>query len=87
MIQPLPPLVCLAAIVSTDVVGYFRLMGRDESGRLARLAAISLQPDLEERQQLHRPVLPLPACPATRRSPTPHERALLAGYDQRGATE
>jgi len=27
----------LAAIVATDVVGYSRLMGRDESGTLARL--------------------------------------------------
>jgi adenylate cyclase len=27
----------LAAIVAADVVGYSRLMGRDESGRLARL--------------------------------------------------
>ena len=31
----------LAAIVAADVVGYSRLMGRDESGTLARLAAIS----------------------------------------------
>jgi adenylate cyclase len=29
----------LAAIVSADVAGYSRLMGRDESGKLARLAA------------------------------------------------
>ena len=27
----------LAAIVAADVVGYSRLMGRDESGKLARL--------------------------------------------------
>ena len=27
----------LAAIVSADVIGYFRLMSRDESGTLARL--------------------------------------------------
>ena len=34
----------LAAIVAADVVGYSRLMGRDESGKLARLAApIALQ--------------------------------------------
>jgi class 3 adenylate cyclase len=33
----------LAAIVSADVAGYSRLMGRDESGTLARLAEISLQ--------------------------------------------
>jgi class 3 adenylate cyclase len=33
----------LAAIVAADVVGYFRLMGRDESRTLARLADISLQ--------------------------------------------
>ena len=31
----------LAAILAADVVGYSRLMGRDESGTLARLAAIS----------------------------------------------
>jgi adenylate cyclase len=31
----------LAAIVSADVAGYSRLMGRDESGTLARLAVIS----------------------------------------------
>ena len=31
----------LTAIVAADVVGYSRLMGRDESGTLARLAAIS----------------------------------------------
>jgi adenylate cyclase len=30
----------LAAIVAADVVGYSRLMGRDESGTLVRLAAI-----------------------------------------------
>jgi class 3 adenylate cyclase len=29
----------LAAIVSADVEGYLRLMGRDESGRLAVLKA------------------------------------------------
>ena len=33
----------LAAILAADVVGYSRLMGRDESGTLARLAAISLR--------------------------------------------
>ena len=31
----------LAAILAADVVGYSRLMGRDESGTLTRLAAIS----------------------------------------------
>jgi class 3 adenylate cyclase len=31
----------LAAILAADVVGYSRLMGRDESGTLAHLAAIS----------------------------------------------
>jgi class 3 adenylate cyclase len=30
----------LAAIVSTDIVGYSRLMGADEADTLARLAAI-----------------------------------------------
>jgi TolB-like protein/class 3 adenylate cyclase len=39
----------LAAIVATDVVGYSRLMGRDESGTLARLR--------EHRQQRLEPVL------------------------------
>jgi class 3 adenylate cyclase len=29
----------LAAIIAADVVGYSRLMGRDESGTLARLHA------------------------------------------------
>jgi adenylate cyclase len=33
----------LAAIVSANVASYSRLMGRDESGPLARLAAISSQ--------------------------------------------
>ena len=33
----------LAAILAADVVGYSRLMGRGESGTLARLAAISLR--------------------------------------------
>ena len=77
----------LAAILAADVVGYSRLMGRDESGTLARLAAISTrifeQSDLEEPQRLHRPVLPLPVCPSYTPSPTPDERALLPGYDQR----
>jgi class 3 adenylate cyclase len=31
----------LAAILAADVVGYSRLMGRDESGTLARSAVIS----------------------------------------------
>jgi class 3 adenylate cyclase len=31
----------LAAILAADVVGYSRLMGRDESGTLALVAAIS----------------------------------------------
>jgi hypothetical protein len=56
----------LAVALAAGVVGYSRLMGRDESGTLARLAAISSQiaaADLEERQRLHPPVLPLPACP------------------------
>jgi adenylate cyclase len=39
----------LAAIISADVVGYSRLMGRDESGTLARL--------LEHRKQRFEPVL------------------------------
>ena len=38
----------LAAIIAADVVGYSRLMGRDESGTLARLR--------EHREQLE-PVL------------------------------
>ena len=33
----------LAAILAADVVGYSRLMARDESGTLACLAEISLQ--------------------------------------------
>jgi adenylate cyclase len=33
----------LAAIVSADVAGYSRLMGRDESGTLAALKAIRLE--------------------------------------------
>ena len=33
----------LAAILAADVVGYSRLMGRDESNTLARLAEISFQ--------------------------------------------
>jgi hypothetical protein len=43
----------LAAIVAADVVGYSRLMGRDESGTLARLAAAAASR-----------VLPLSACPS-----------------------
>jgi len=31
----------LAAIVAADVVGYSRLMGRDESGTLARLRGLN----------------------------------------------
>jgi class 3 adenylate cyclase len=31
----------LAAILAADVVGYSRLVGRDESGTLARLGSIS----------------------------------------------
>ena len=55
----------LAAILAADVVGYSRLMGRDESGTLAHLATISsriVAADLGERQRLHRRVHPLPAC-------------------------
>ena len=33
----------LAEILAAEVVGYFCLMGRDESGTLSRLAAISSQ--------------------------------------------
>ena len=33
----------LAAIVSADVAGYSRLMGRDESGTLAALKALRLE--------------------------------------------
>jgi adenylate cyclase len=33
----------VAAIVSADVAGYSRLMGRDESGKLAALKAIRLE--------------------------------------------
>ena len=33
----------LAAILAVDVVGYSRLMGRDESGTLAHLVAVSPQ--------------------------------------------
>jgi len=33
----------LAAIVAADVVGYSRLMGRDESGTMAALGPIRLQ--------------------------------------------
>ena len=33
----------LAAIIAADVVGYSRLMGRDESGTVARLRAIRKQ--------------------------------------------
>jgi class 3 adenylate cyclase len=57
----------LAAILAADVVGYSRLMGRDESGTLARLATISsrtVAADLGERQRLHRRVHPLPSCPS-----------------------
>ena len=32
----------LAAIIAADVVGYSRLMGRDESGTLARLLRTAL---------------------------------------------
>lgn len=43
----------LAAIFATDVVGYSRLMGRDESGTLARLrknrnASIHSWPNTED---------------------------------------
>jgi hypothetical protein len=56
----------LAAILAADVVGYSRLVWRDESGTLARLLPPShsglQQPDLEEQQRLLPPVLTLPAC-------------------------
>jgi class 3 adenylate cyclase len=34
----------LAAILAADVVGYSRLMGRDESGTLARLRLVLTKP-------------------------------------------
>jgi class 3 adenylate cyclase len=34
----------LTAIVAADVVGYSRLMGRDESSALARLQAVLTKP-------------------------------------------
>ena len=36
----------LAAILAADVVGYFRLMGRDESGTLAHLQVVVTKRDL-----------------------------------------
>ena len=37
----------LAAIVAADVVGYSRLMGRDESGTLARLRGTALNASIQ----------------------------------------
>ena len=37
----------LAAILAADVVGYSRLMGKDEAGTLARLRAIAVYVDPE----------------------------------------
>jgi hypothetical protein len=71
----------LAAIHAADVVGYSRLMGRDERGTLARLATISsriVAADLGERQRLHRRVHPLPECP----SYGPRQRPTSALYLQ-----
>ena len=44
----------LVAILAADVIGYSRLMGRDESGTLARLreALLHSQPDLLARRSL-----------------------------------
>jgi hypothetical protein len=55
----------LAAILAADVVGYSRLMGRDESGTLERLGHLIADRSslIEERQRLHRAVLPLSPCP------------------------
>jgi class 3 adenylate cyclase len=41
----------LAAILAADVVGYSRLMGRDESGTLARLAALSTRAALQSSER------------------------------------
>ena len=57
----------LGAINAADVVGYSRLMGRDESRTLARLAAADASRGS--------PVVRVP--PSTRPSPTPDERALI----------
>jgi class 3 adenylate cyclase len=59
----------LAAILAADVVGYSRLMGRDESGTLARLPSIAR--NVWNQHSLRRPLLrlmgdvrvPKPQCP------------------------
>ena len=59
----------LAAIVAADVVGYSRLMGRDENGTLARLPSIARK--FWNQHSLRRPLLRLtgdvrvskPQCP------------------------
>ena len=76
----------LAAILTADVVGYSRLMGRDESGTLARLAEISLQIVVQrpDWQRLHHPVLALPASPphGPRQRPTSalYSQAMINGW-------
>jgi class 3 adenylate cyclase len=65
----------LAAIRAADVVSYSRLMRRDESGTLARQAAISSR------------IVALPACQSYTTVETPNERTLLPGHDQYRGTE
>ena len=61
----------LAAIVAADVVGYSRLMGRDESGTLARLR--------KNRSEHFDPVLAKYGCPYRILRPRWHD-----GRDQVG---
>jgi hypothetical protein len=74
----------LAAILAADVVSYSRLMGRGESGTLARLPNAAA--DLGERGGRIARFSCCPRAQPTWLSPTPDERALLAGYDHAGAT-
>ena len=62
----------LAAIVSADVAGYSRLMGRDESGTLAALKAI--------RQEVVDPAI----ASARRAHRQDHRRRAAAGVPERG---
>jgi hypothetical protein len=50
----------LAAIVSADVAGYSRLMGRDESGTLAALKALRQEGSSERRDAITAPAEPPP---------------------------
>ena len=71
-----------AAILAADVVGYSRLMGRDESGMLARLREHPMERlELESAASPGSPFARVPTLNYPRQRA--NEEALPAGYDQR----